>query len=465
MYKEILNTNLIENVHYNILTEQRIIGMILFNNLLLEEISHVKKEYFFYEDHKNIFETIILLRSDMVDITPNSVANNMVKVIDVTDEDKDIESYLLGLAEIPTQEKISIINVAIALINFWQCRETHNTLVMGLQASTINTSSFNKKTMFGIIDRLTAIHQSVDQVEYSDFKSKIMNEIEIFQNGDSSTPILKSGYHEFDEYDFCFRKGDLTIIGAYTGHGKTSFALNVAMGLAKNNHPTLFVSLELSVKDITHRVIAISSDVELKRISTFSKEKSTFRAIDFDKLLDRDVSHEDNFNQIYKLGSLTEIIGQYRIENYNRLKAGEKKIECLVIDYIKILYDFSEKKEKDTAQGISLLCTKLKEFAEKEKISIIALAQLNRESQKVKEGDLPSSWHIADSAGIERAADVMIILNSTKEDPNQLLANITKNRKSEAGVIRKFDYNKKTQKIKAIISKSNDDYSYAKAGG
>ena len=456
MYKETLNTDLIENVHYNILTEQRIIGMVLFDNSLLEEISHVKKEYFFYEDHKNIFETILLLRNNMSDITSNSVASNIVKVIDITSEDKDIESYLSGLAEIPTQEKISIINVAIALINFWQCRETHNTLVMGLKASTVNTSSFNKKTMFGVIERLTAIHQSVDGVVYSDLSSKVRGAIDRLQSGENANKTLKSGYYEFDEYDACFRKCDLTIIGAYTGHGKTSFALNVAMGLAKNNHPTLFASLELSEGDIVDRMLAISSDIELERITKNSPSNPIFREADFEKLMVMDNSHEQDLNVVYKVGSLTEIIGQYRIENFHRLKSGKKKIECLVIDYIKLLYDCSDKKEKDTAQGISIMCAKLKEFAEKEKISIIALAQLNRESQKVKEGDLPSSWHIADSAGIERSADVMIILNSTKDNPHELLANITKNRKYGVGIIRKFDYNKKTQKISMVRSEYND---------
>lgn len=458
MNKETVNTNLIENVHYNIVTEQRILGLIMADNSLLESIAHIKKEYFFYEEHKHIFEVMLLLKNDAKDITPNSVASNMSMVKDVSKQDSDNEPYLMSLLEGYKKERLSISNVAVALITFWQLRETHNTLVLGLDLSTVQTSKFNKKSMFGIIDRLTAIYQSTDASVYSTLNSKMVTLLEQIQSGEIANKTLKCGYYEFDEYDMCFRKGDLTTIGAYTGHGKTSFALNVGIGLARNHHPTLFVSLELSEDDLMSRMISICSAVELEKITKNSPSNPVLTTQDFEKMMDINDGYMEHINVVYKACGINEIIALYRIENFQRLKSGNKKLDCLIIDYVKPLYDYEPNKEKgvSTADGIGILCGKLKDFAEKEKISVILLAQLNRESQSLKDDEMPNSKHIAESTNITRWSDVMLLINPVKDSTTEIAVKVEKNRKSGAGIIRNFSYDRATQKITAVRHQYND---------
>lgn len=70
----------------------------------------------------------------------------------------------------------------------------------------------------------------------------------------TSTPAMPIGIRELDDLVWGLHKGELLIIGARPSHGKTSLSLQIAWNLAKQNIPTIFVSLEMSRTNILERI-------------------------------------------------------------------------------------------------------------------------------------------------------------------------------------------------------------------
>ena len=67
---------------------------------------------------------------------------------------------------------------------------------------------------------------------------------------------IDTGFPKLDSVLKGFEGGQLIIVGARPGVGKSAFLLDIAESAARAGHETLFVSLEMSASELTERLLA-----------------------------------------------------------------------------------------------------------------------------------------------------------------------------------------------------------------
>ncbi|HGW4128016.1 TPA: DnaB-like helicase C-terminal domain-containing protein, partial [Acinetobacter baumannii] len=120
-----------------------------------------------------------------------------------------------------------------------------------------------------------------------------------------------------------------------------------------------------------------------------------------------------------------------------KAKRKYKKLGCIVIDYLQLVRDPSK---KDRYQEVSSISRDLKALAKEFDCPVIALAQLNRESEK---GKRPKASDLKESGQIEQDADQIILANPIIGE-DDLPSGVTelivaKNRHGKKGVVRVMD--------------------------
>jgi replicative DNA helicase len=193
-----------------------------------------------------------------------------------------------------------------------------------------------------------------------------------------------------------WRNGELIILAARPGMGKTAFCLASALKAGKNNHPTLIFSLEMSKEHLTNRILAMESGIESQRF--------THLGLDLSGLTSANEAKE----RLKNLPLLIDDSGSLTIEDIiiksKRLKA-KNNIELIIVDYLQLISSVGDNRE----QQVSKISRSLKILAKDLDVPIIALSQLSR-AVETRPDRRPRLSDLRDSGAIEQDADVVIFL-------------------------------------------------------
>jgi replicative DNA helicase len=248
---------------------------------------------------------------------------------------------------------------------------------------------------------------------------------------------LSTGLAPLDRMTTGFHEGEMNVIAARPGVGKTSLAMNIARHIAEQNRgAVVFFSLEMTAHDLTKRLISSMSGVGIQAIIDGTLGPKFYEDLDraAEKLKDLPI-YIDETPSI----SSAEIRAKSR-----RLAHREKKgIAAVFVDYLQLMHgdDGVENHQLKVAKNSS----DLKGLAKDLKVPVIVLSQLSRGAAK-REGP-PRLSDLRDSGAIEQDADVVMFLHDEnadtgKEDERSLgidrpiLLRIAKQRKGQRGDIR-----------------------------
>jgi replicative DNA helicase len=236
-----------------------------------------------------------------------------------------------------------------------------------------------------------------------------------------------TGFDDLDEKTNGIQLGEFWIIGARPNVGKTALALNLTESVAFNqNTPVLFVSLEMTAQALMRRLLSMNAWMDASAIKrgNFTQDHIEKKVPLFRKRL---------------LGAPLHILdapgGIKATQLCHSIRAAIRQwgIKVVILDYLqKIKPD--TKGEKRTYE-IGDTSSQLVDLIKRERINMIALAQLNRESEKEK-GRTPRLSDLADSKSIEADADFVGLLNrpiNNDEKKAQLI--VAKQRDGERGII------------------------------
>ena len=84
----------------------------------------------------------------------------------------------------------------------------------------------------------------------------------------TTTPKIPTGIYSLDQLTWGVHKKELLVLAARPSHGKTSLALNMAWGIAKQDVPTIFLSLEMSSEAIYERIMCIEFGLHAWKLRT-----------------------------------------------------------------------------------------------------------------------------------------------------------------------------------------------------
>lgn len=239
-----------------------------------------------------------------------------------------------------------------------------------------------------------------DYVGLNESIEEAIKEIETAQRrGDDFTGI-PTGFIELDQMTHGLHPGQLAIIAARPAVGKSTFALDIARHAAVvRKQPTIFFSLEMGRAEIAMRLLSAESSISLQsmRKGTVSESDWSRIAATRGKINDAPLFIDDSPNM-----TLVEIRAKCR-----RL-AQQVDLKMIVIDYIQLMT--SGKKVESRQQEVSEFSRALKLLAKELRVPVVALSQLNRQTEQSKDKK-PELSHLRESGSLEQDADVVVLLH------------------------------------------------------
>ena len=224
---------------------------------------------------------------------------------------------------------------------------------------------------------------------------------EACQNPESNLGVA-TGYKMIDTSLQGMRPGQMIVIGARPGVGKTSFALNLATNAAAHGASVAFFSLEMSKTEIAQRLLSAQARIPLSAIRGASIKDDQWNTI-IDAI--NDLSNLDIMIDDTPGTTVTEIRAKAR----RMLK--DKENALVMVDYLQLLSPPSGGHRADSrATEVSEMSRGIKIMAKDLECPVIALSQLNRNVTDRK-GQRPQLSDLRESGSIEQDADVVILLD------------------------------------------------------
>lgn len=231
-----------------------------------------------------------------------------------------------------------------------------------------------------------------------------------------SRKAIQTGIPILDNVIGGFRPGQLIILAARPSVGKSALASQFAVEAAKEKHRVLFVSLEMTALETVARLLAMELNFDTQGILNGELASHQVKAA---------LKLADNYESIPLLIEDRRGMNIERLASIIRSTTAKEKLDMVVIDYLGLIVG---DRRKPRWESITEVSNQLKTLAQTEKVPILALCQLNRDS----EGETPKLSHLRDSGSIEQDADIVLLLHRDRfETETELI--IAKNRNGAVG--------------------------------
>lgn len=258
--------------------------------------------------------------------------------------------------------------------------------------------------------------QTEKEVSFVQLVSKTANLIEKNINKKKDYTYY-TGFFDLDALTDGLHEGELTIIGARPGVGKTTFSLQIADKIANKNKFVAYVSLEMSEEQIIQKLLARRTRVNSRKIRNGDLEDSE---IDKIGLACGELS-------TLTMNILTKANTIQQIETEARRLKNRNKLDLLVIDYLQLVKNLGNFKSRE--QEVADISRTLKLLSLELEIPIVALCQLNRNASRNE----PTLADIRESGSIEQDADNVIFLYQEDEENNIVTVDLQKQRAGNTG--------------------------------
>lgn len=237
-----------------------------------------------------------------------------------------------------------------------------------------------------------------------------------------------TGYDGLDKTIVGLGPGDLLILGARPGMGKTSFAMNIAANIAKSENKTVCVfSLEMSAEQLATRMLSSEACV-----NSYALRSGNLQNDDWTKLAGAAA-------RLSKCNILIDDTSGITVTGMKSKLRRVKNLGLIVIDYLQLMT--SEKKTDSRVVEVSEISRGLKLMAKDFGVPCICCAQLSRGMEKEKRR--PALSDLRESGSIEQDADLVMFLYSEayndRENPEKkgkAECIIAKNRHGDTDIVK-----------------------------
>ena len=418
----------LKQVPHSLEAEQSVIGALIVDPAVLDKIAgFLKPEHFYHDKYGKVYETILFMSLDNEQIDFVTVLEK-VRQANIYDEEEG-KRVLFELAQsVPTTAN------AAAYARIIEQKAKLRQLIKACE--DISAAAFSQTDEVSTIldmaeSRIYEIMESRANTELTHIRQAILqsyDNLSLLSRNQGKYLGLSTNFSALDNYLMGLGAGNLILIAARPGMGKTAFALNIAENIGIKDKKTIAVfSLEMSTEELANRMLSSHSGVM----------NSKFRKGD---LVD---------NEWIRLNQSAEILSKTDIYlddtpgiTVPQIKAKLrrlKNVDLVIIDYLQLMD--SAKKTDSRTQEVSDISRALKLMAKEFGIPVIALSQLSRgpESRPDKR---PQMSDLRESGAIEQDADMILLLyrddyynKENSETPGICECIVAKNRHGSAGTV------------------------------
>ena len=409
--------------------EQAVLGSILIDSRCVADIvGIVSPEDFYLKQNREIFETIYTMFNFSQTIDPVTVLNKMKELGVYQDNSRD---YILQLMEItPTAAN------AVRYANI--VRE--KAMLRGLAQAAMDIS----ETVYSEVGTASEMLESAEKKIYALRKGerndslehigtvlhKVFDRLTELSQSDSMIPGLSTGLRDLDTKINGLNKSDLLLVAARPAMGKSAFALNIAMNVAKKYKKTVAVfNLEMSREQLAMRLLASESFIDMQKLATgkLSDEEWGKLCMASAALSQTDIRIDDN-------PSVT-------VADINAKCRRLDNLGLVVIDYLQLMQGSGYgKASENRVTVVGEISRSLKIMAKELNIPVICLSQLSR-AVEGRTDKRPILSDLRESGAIEQDADSVMFLyrdeyyNENTEDKGLAECIVAKNRHGETGTV------------------------------
>ena len=422
---------LLRQMPHSLEGEQAVLGSMLIDEGCVKEVmDKLVPSDFYLRQNREIFETIYTMFTYARPSDGITVCEEMRKA--GTYDENTTRSYLAQLMEItPTSanvmEYVAIVRDKALLRGVAQAAGEITALVQeGIgEAGEILEAAEQK------IYAVRRGQSAQDMVPLRMVLPEVLDRLSEMSESESRLPGLSTGLSAVDRKITGLNKSDLILLAARPGMGKTSFALNVALNVAKSEKKTVAVfSLEMSREQLATRLLSSEACVESGRLRTGS-----LRETDWEKI----AAAASVLNKV-----------DIRIDDNPMLSVADMNAKCrridglalVVIDYLQLMTSASGNNRggENRQQMVSDMSRMLKIMAKELNVPVICLSQLSRANEK-RDDKRPMLSDLRESGAIEQDADIVLFLyrddyyNEDSEKRNIAECIVAKNRHGETGKV------------------------------
>lgn len=408
----------------NLEAEMSVLGVAFLDDKLISKIVEEVNEDMFYDDrNKKLFQAIKSLHEQSIAIDVTTVSDELDKtknfsavggieylteVIDSVATAANLDYYINII-----KEKAIVRN----LIN------TATDIVMEAYEEEDNVTSLLDTAEKNILDVVRS-RQTSEFVPISEALRSAQEQLEYLAQNKSTISGLETGFIDLDKATSGLHEGEMIVIAARPGMGKTAFALNIATHAAMTTKKAIAIfNLEMSKEQLVNRMLSALGGIEGKKLQNGQMMQTDWKKYNeaMSQLADTNMYIEDNAGI-----TSSDIRAKCR-----RLASKPEGLGLVIIDYLQLL-TLGGKRPDSRQQEVSDISRSIKTMAMELKVPVIALAQLSRNAEK-RENNEPMLADLRESGSIEQDADIVMFIN--RKDYYKAKEQLGKNDNAETDII------------------------------
>lgn len=377
--------------------EEAVLGSMINDKKSLDEAMQVIKDssVFYVPENVEVYEAIHSLYANSLPVDLLSVCQQ------IRANGKNHDAFVVGLA----QQYVSSAHID------YHCRlllqkklrrmiVTFNA-VMSAAAMDETNDVFDllarwNKEFDTVTELITTGKSSVTMAEsLHDLKKRL--EFISKSTGESKITGVFTGFKRLDAYTSGYQAGDLVILAARPGMGKTAKALKTVVENAKVGNAVGVISLEMPIQQLASRIVAIDTNFHLGQLM-----KTGFDKPEYWDTFNHHVGRMERYPIFMKdsgVNDISDIVIEAR--SWKR----KHDIKLLVIDYLQLASDRTKGNNRE--QEVSSISRRCKLLAKELGIPIILLSQLSRKVEDRGGLKRPLLSDLRESGSIEQDADIV----------------------------------------------------------
>ena len=397
--------NEINELPKNIEDEQSVIGSILIQNEIFDEINRILKSEHFYDPmHEKIFRAIEKLIFSGMLANPITLKNYFENEKD----EINVPEYLIKITKFSGSTR-QAVEYSKLIYDLYVKRE-----LIKISEETIDKAKLNDLEQNGQTIIESSEKALFDLAEKGSFSSSLVKfdkamsfTIEMATNAyknDEGIVGVPSGLTDLDDRLGGLHKSDLVIIAGRPSMGKTALATNIAFNAAKKiqddarKSTIAFFSLEMSSEQLSTRILA-----EQSRVKSNDIRRGKISDEQFDKFLETSKNIADLPLYIDETPAISIAALSNRARRIKRLYG----LDMVVVDYIQLMSASNYREGR--VQEISQITQGLKALAKELSVPVLALSQLSRAVEQ-RDEKKPQLSDLRESGSIEQDADVVMFV-------------------------------------------------------
>lgn len=384
----------------NLEAEMSVLGVAFINeydvNKIVEEVT---VDMFFDERNRHIFNAIKNLHDEKIPIDITTIKNEL-------DKDKKLNSVGLDYLSEVIDSVVTSANLDfyIKIVKDYAVRRN-----LIETATEIINETYDDEDVTSLLDsaeknilNVVRARSVGDFVPIQEILRRAQAKLEELAKNKRSITGLETGFPDFDKITTGLQGGEMIILAARPGMGKTALALNMASYAAMHTKKAVAIfNLEMSADMLINRMIASIGQIDSYKLQTGNMQEKDWKRYNeaMSQLADTNIYIEDNAGV-----TAQEIRAKCR-----RLANSETGLGLVVIDYLQLVSSGSRRVESRQVE-VSEISRALKTMALELDVPVIALSQLSRSAEK-RESNQPMLADLRESGSLEQDADMVLFIN------------------------------------------------------